>query len=63
MSDVFLFMSESNVANYADNVSPYACEKNCVVHKESSERSESLNYLSGSMITTSKLVVVNLMPC
>ena len=27
MSDVFLFMDESNVANYTDDTSLYACEK------------------------------------
>ena len=28
MCDLFLFMSESNVANYADDTTLYACEKN-----------------------------------
>ena len=27
MCDLFLFMSESNVANYADDKTLYACEK------------------------------------
>ena len=27
MCDLFLFMSQSNVANYADDTSLYACEK------------------------------------
>ena len=26
--DLFLFMSDSNVENYADDMAPYACEKN-----------------------------------
>ena len=28
MCDLFLFISESNVANYADDTNLYACEKN-----------------------------------
>ena len=28
MCDLFLSMSESNVANYADDTNLYACEKN-----------------------------------
>ena len=28
MCDLFLFMSESNIANYADDTTLYACEKN-----------------------------------
>ena len=28
MCDLFLFMSESNVTNYADDTTQYACEKN-----------------------------------
>ena len=28
MCDLFLFMYDSNVANYADDMTLYACEKN-----------------------------------
>ena len=35
MCDLFLFMSESNVANYADNTTLYACEKKYMMCKES----------------------------
>ena len=35
ISELFLFMSESNVANYADDTTLYACEKNYMMCKES----------------------------
>ena len=35
MCDAFLFMSESNVANYEDDTALYACEKNYMMCKES----------------------------
>ena len=52
MGGLFLLMSESNVANYVDDTTPYECEKNHIICKY---------YLNGSMITTSKLIAVNLM--
>ena len=60
MCDLFLFMSESNVANYADDATLYACEKKIY---DVQRKLESESYLSGSMITTSELIVVNLMSC
>ena len=35
MRDLFLFMSESNAANYADDTTLYACKKNCMMCEES----------------------------
>ena len=35
MCDLFLLMSESNVGNYADDTTLYACEKNYMMCKES----------------------------
>ena len=35
MCDLFLFMSESNVSNYADDTTLYACEENYMMCKES----------------------------
>ena len=35
MWDLFLFMSESNVANYADDLTLHACEKKYMMCKES----------------------------
>ena len=34
MYNLFLFMSESNIANYADDTTLYACEKNYMMCKE-----------------------------
>ena len=34
MCDPFLFMSKTNVANYADDTTLYACEKNYMMCKE-----------------------------
>ena len=35
MCDLFLFMSESNVANYVDDTTLYTCEKKYMMWKES----------------------------
>ena len=62
MCDLFLFISESNVANYTDDTTLYACGKTYVMCK----KIQSLNlyfYLSGPMITTLKLIVLNLISC
>ena len=73
MRDVFLFMSESKVANYANDTAPYACEKK-LYHVQRKSESESLilferfhdNYLKANnckspvMLTTGNKLKINI---
>ena len=65
MCNLFLFMSESDVANYADDTMLYACENKLYVQRKL--QSESLilfgwfhdNYLKGNRNTYVILTTVN----
>ena len=54
-------MVESNVANYTDDTTLYVCKKLSDVQRKLEPESSIL--FEGTMITTSKLIVVNLISC
>ena len=62
MCDLFLFMSQSNVADYADDTSLYACEKRSYDVQRKFE-SESLKLFEWFHISNLKLIVVNHILC
>ena len=63
MCDLFLFMAESNVANEANDTILDACKKKGNLMCKVTWNLNLWHCFSGSVKTTSKLIVVNLTSC